>query len=317
MTESAPWSTVRVFLVPSSRQQRIEREDLADLHDRMEALAGMLAARDDVGGVETRDATTLGGTEWPELCVYCTPEEVEPLCEAVTSLAGALGLGVATTSQTHVDDSWRDAWREFYSAQRYGSPPSLLIRPSWIAREASDPSTEIVLDPGRAFGTGLHESTRLLLEVLANLSARGRLAGGARVLDLGCGSGILGLASLALIPDSTLVAVDFDAEAVATSKENAELNGLLNRCEFKVGTADDLGDQRFDLVLANIRPEVLIPDARPISRLSGHILLLSGILVEEGDDVLEAYLAQGQEFAEIERPELHGWCSVVMERKPA
>ena len=280
------WATIEVRLMGE------ERPPNAAL-DRLDALGMLLADDPAVGGVETRDAGTLVKAGWAELWVYTTPPHLESLVARIEGVATrTFDLSVATSVQVHHDDDWRESWKRFYQPQVFGDG-ALLLRPSWVERRPDDPSREVVLDPGRAFGTGLHQSTRLCLGRLCALWSEGERP--QRVLDLGCGSGILVLAAARLFPEARLWARDFDPEAVDTTDENATLNELRARIDLGVGTIDDLDAPPISLLIANIRPQVLIPAAPAIARqiAPGGRVLLSGILVEEAAEVRAAYEAQG------------------------
>ncbi|MCA9694880.1 MAG: 50S ribosomal protein L11 methyltransferase [Myxococcales bacterium] len=277
----------------------------------------MLAEDPRVAGVELRDDTTLEfATAEPELVVYVDPDNIAAVIAALHDVGAQLGLTLEATAERHADDSWRDGWRRFYAPRIFGERiagrPALLLRPSWIERRPGDPARELVLDPGRAFGTGLHESTQLCLELLIDHLDR---AAPARLLDLGCGSGILALAASALVDQPlTLVAVDNDPEAVAVTLENAALSRRAAALDARVGDVSALAsDPPFDLILANIRPEVLIPAAPDVcARLAPTgALILGGILDEEGDDVAAAYRACG--LTVRARPSLGGWCGLLLE----
>jgi ribosomal protein L11 methyltransferase len=222
----------------------------------------------------------------------------------------------------HVGDDWRDAWKRYYRPLRFSAGPvSLLIRPSWIERAPDDPQRELILDPGRAFGTGLHESTRLCLRAMVELAAGSIVP--RRAIDLGCGSGILGLAAArlwpALLEPGALCLADHDPEAVETARENAEANGMIEPLQFAIVNLDGarpppdlLAFGQVDLILANIRPLILIPSAAAIIALlaPGGTLVLSGILDEEGDAVLAAYPS----LRLLERPRDADWCALVLTR---
>lgn len=290
-----PWATLAcrpAAAVRSGPHESAEDPDeAASLLDRLEALAAMIAEDPRVSGVEVRDGSTLGGGTIPEVIVYTDPAALPILQESVQGLGQGLGLDLELEASIRTDDDWRDSWKKFYAPMVLGDH-SLLLRPSWIPRRPGDPERELVLDPGRAFGTGQHETTRLCLDRLTALAA-GEEPGPTAVLDLGCGSGILGLAAARLWPAVTrLVLADNDPEATETAAENAELNRIAP--ELVTGTLDDVAGS-FDLIVANIRPSVLIPIAPALAgRLRpGGLLVLSGILGEEGDAVAGAYLAEG------------------------
>lgn len=314
-----PWATLRVGLKAGPR----ELDELAMQAELLTAVGTLLAEEPDVGGAETRDPGTLGGATRPELWIYTVPGALPRLEARAAALCESFGLEVDVTAEVRHDDDWRDAWKQFYQPMCFGGD-ALLLRPSWIERRPDDPEREIVIDPGRAFGTGLHESTRLCLVALCRAWKSGRAP--RRVLDLGCGSGILALAAARLWPDAEVLAVDNDPEATATTTENAELNGLsqslafrsADRLRVRTGVLSDLqGDAPFDLFIANIRPDVLVPlapAARPFVA-GGGLVILSGILEPERARVLAAWRAAGlQEVTPDEPSTFDGeWCALVLE----
>jgi ribosomal protein L11 methyltransferase len=191
-----------------------------------------------------------------------------------------------------VGDAWRDAWKEHFEPFRLS--PHLVIRPPWREAPASlveaHPDTIVLeLEPGRAFGTGLHETTSLVASVLDD--HRATLAGppAIEVLDVGCGSGILAIAAIALGAKSAR-AVDIDPDAVTVTLENARRAGVEARVHADTTDMRDLPGQ-WSVVLANIQAEVLVPRAADlIARVQkGGLLVLSGILVTQRDTVLAAY----------------------------
>lgn len=291
-----PWATLACRATPDVGDEADPHDDPSSLLDRLEALAALVAEDARVSGVEVRDGTTLGGGSVPEVIIYTEPAALPILQEMVPGIGFGLGLTLTLEASIRTDDDWRDSWKKFYAPMVLGDH-SLLLRPSWIPRRPGDPTLELVLDPGRAFGTGQHETTRLCLDRLAAL-ASARKATPASVLDLGCGSGILGLAAARLFPGvRRLTLVDNDPEATETAIENAELNGFAidgAPVEVVTGTLDDI-EGSFDLIVANIRPSVLLPIAPAlVGRLRpGGLLLLSGILAEEGEEVAAAYAETG------------------------
>ena len=315
------WSTVRITMPKIAT----ESPALASATDQLDELGAMLAGRDDVGGVETRDPSCItDGVEFvtverPELIAYTTPGARAAVEASARALAAALGLDVVVDAEDHEGDDWRDAWKRYYRAMVFRASPGdleLMIRPSWIPRQGGDPERELILDPGRAFGTGLHESTRLCLQILVDLGASA-FSTPRRVLDLGCGSGILGLAALRIWPEiAELVLADHDPEAVETARENCEHNaeGIAATLQFRQLSLNDappvpaLGPA--SLVLANIRPRVLIP-AAPTLRAAlgpGGLLVLSGILDEEADAVRAAYPSLELRA----KPSQTGWSALVL-----
>ena len=159
----------------------------------------------------------------------------------------------------------------------------------------------MVIDPGLAFGTGGHESTRLALDLLAALPRSLRV--GARVLDVGTGSGVLALAALRLGAVHAL-GIDVDASAVSVARENALRNGLSRELDLVAGTLDGLRPASFDLVLANLLKRELLPLADEIVRRlgPGATLIVAGLLASEYKEVMAILAAKG--LREVGKAEL-------------
>ena len=230
-------------------------------------------------GVEERDATTLAkGTAGKTTLVasFETEQEARDVQSA---------LGPRARLEEIVGDAWRDAWKEHFRPFRVCK--GVWIRPPWEkAVPANKGEVVLELEPGRAFGTGLHETTRLVAEAIA--AHKKRLAG-ATVLDVGTGSGILALVALVLGADSA-VGIDTDADAIGVAKANARRNAMTKRARFSTTSVDALED-RYDLVLANIEADVLIllRDALRARVARGGTLVLSGILDSRERDVVAAF----------------------------
>ncbi len=246
-------------------------------------------------GVEIRDAGTLisAAVGRATIVAQCRPEaEAEVLAEVEASLGRLRSAGVATEPfslrrREADEDEWRDVWKRYFRATRVGR--TLLVRPSWDLQPAGPGDRVIDIDPGRAFGTGGHATTRLVMELSEEVADRPV----ARFLDLGCGSGILSLAAARLWPGARGLAVDVDPEAVATAAENLERNGMTS-VETRACGLDGVKDT-FDLILANIEAGVLVPLASDFPpRLSpGGTVVLSGLLAGEGELVARAFEAAG------------------------
>jgi ribosomal protein L11 methyltransferase len=213
-----------------------------------------------------------------------------------------------------VGDAWRDAWKEHFAP--FDLTPHMTIAPPWSVPPAREGARVLVLEPGRAFGTGLHASTALVASLLEE---RAPIFAGRTVLDVGTGSGILALAAIAL-GAARAVAIDVDPEAVDVARENAERNGLGARVEARVGTASDAGG-RFPLVLANIEARVLLPIAEEIAAkvAPSGALILSGILAGERDAIVKRYEALGLSHARtVTRGEAAGeaWVAIAFRGAP-
>ena len=217
---------------------------------------------------------------------------------ATAAVAEALGhlqafglrpIGELRTRVVHEAD-WAEAWKAYFPVQGVGR--RLVIRPTWREHQAAADDVVVALDPGMAFGTGLHPTTRLCLTALEPLADDGRLAT-ARVLDVGCGSGILAIAALQL-GASTAFGVDTDPIAVEATLANADRNGLGGRIEARAGSLPS-GEPAFDVVLANLIASVLIELAAALHAelRPGGTLVASGIFIDREGEVRAALEAVG------------------------
>lgn len=256
-------------------------------------------------GIEERDASTMNAPDAGESLTLVASF----LDEADAHVAAE---AIADRWSAHVcfveGDGWREAYKTYFKATRIGS--RLVVRPPWEAYAARDGDVVLTLDPGMAFGTGTHETTRLVLSALEE-----HVRVGIDVLDVGCGSGILAIAALLLGARSAL-AIDVDAEAVRVATENCAINGVAERCE--VERASDVPGEplahgrRYPLVLANIETRVLVPAASALiaSLQPEGVLILSGILAPERDRVLAAYAS----LQVLAVRELGDWIAIVLRR---
>ena len=210
------------------------------------------------------------------------------------------------------DQDWRDSYKTHFKAWRFGR---LHWVPVWERETFSLPSGDkaLWLDPGLAFGTGNHETTRLCVERLVSFAEKHGAVG--RVVDAGCGSGILAL-SAALLDFRDVAAFDNDPEAIRVSQENAALNGLAGRVKFFTGDLrTGLAGDAAELVLANIQADVLMRFAKELVAAvrSGGALILSGILAIERDRVREVFAAQARGWT-IDSRILGEWSDLALFR---
>jgi len=182
------------------------------------------------------------------------------------------------------DEDWLNNWKKYYKP--FGIGKRIVIRPEWEEYDGIG-KTVVTLNPGHVFGTGLHQSTQLCLEQLENI-----IRGGESVLDLGCGSGILGITALKLNAKSCEF-FDLDPIAVDACRRNLNLNDL----EAKVFYNDLFhnAESKGDILLINIVADVLIGFSKSIKNHlnNGGVIILSGIIKERKDDVISAYKEQG------------------------
>ncbi len=248
-------------------------------------------------GVEERDSTTLVKNLAGVTLVASYPDD------AAAQAAIAELLPREARLIHVVGDDWLDAYKKYFKVTRLGE--RLVIRPSWEPFEPGPKDVVVTVDPGRAFGTGTHESTRL---VMAQLDKRVR--GGERVLDVGCGTGILAICALKL-GASEAYCIDVDPDAVEVTLENATSNQVLAQVKASTQPVEEVAET-YPLVLANIQATVLIPLAEAIAaRVEPQgLLLLSGILVGQEQDVQAAYPAFTLEAAPVEGE----WISLVLKK---
>ncbi len=209
---------------------------------------------------------------------------------------------------------WENNWKEYFKPIEIGK--ALVIKPSWETYHNTDNRQVVTLDPGNSFGTGTHESTYLCLVEAERLVKKGM-----KVLDAGCGSGILGISALAL-GASFGVFFDIDSSAVNTCEENLKLNlfedkylvqaGDILKDRYLRGLVEDEGD--YDLVFANIVPDVIISILEELFKVlkKGGILITSGIIIERKDEVADKMKDLG--FVNISFKEMNGWVVLVGEK---
>ena len=202
------------------------------------------------------------------------------------------------------DADWSENWKKYFHATEIGD--KLAIVPSWEEYDNKENRKILHIDPGAAFGTGTHATTSLCLSMLENYVAEG-----SKMLDIGCGSGILSIASV-LLGAETAVGVDIDAQSVKTAKENAELNNVSDKIEYIVGDLADKISGKYNVVCANIVADVvirLLGDVRTFMEENA-VLLVSGIIDARENDVLAA--AEKHGFKVKEKQYKDNWCAFAL-----
>ncbi len=254
------------------------------------------------GGVEE---SQLGG-EIIEYAVYGAPGELPTLPD----LKAAAGPALVEISTSETADDWQERWRWFHrpilvepptqarDSRSTGLTPALYVRPPWEDSGAGEGVAEIVIDPGQAFGTGAHATTRLCLELVLEMASLGLASG--PLVDVGTGSGVLAIAA-ARLGFEPVLALDHEAQSVEAARVNAAVNEV------------DIAVERFDLrserlpslagavMLANLLLPLLLELSRTMTEPPRQ-LVASGLLREQADEVAEAFASR---FQMRERRRLH------------
>lgn len=219
----------------------------------------------------------------------------------------SLSLDVTLSTEGMREQDWAESWKQYYHPIPLGR---VTVVPAWQEYTPAAGEAIIRMDPGMAFGTGTHETTRLVMKMMQDV-----IRGGERVLDLGCGSGILSLCASKLGADFC-AAYDIDPVAVRVAEDNIREDGATN---IICGVSDllrsvDTSGGKYDFVLANIVADVilrLLPDVGAYMKDGGR-MILSGIICPRADEVREAARANG--FAIIEEREENDWLAILVEK---
>ncbi|HEX8385932.1 MAG TPA: 50S ribosomal protein L11 methyltransferase [Rubricoccaceae bacterium] len=240
----------------------------------------------------------------PAALVAYAPDGAVPRDAVGLALTDA-GLGWDHVVETTVpDQNWNAVWEATIQPTRVGP---FVVAPTWADLPADLAALTVLrVDPKMAFGTGYHESTRLALGLLAP-----RVVPGGRVLDVGAGTGVLALAALKTGAASA-VGVDIDPWSVENARENAELNGVADRFENRLGSIEEVPETGFSLVLANILRVILVPMMPDLAAhlAPGGTLVLAGILQSERQTMLDAAAASGLALA-AEATENEWWAAAL------
>lgn len=251
--------------------------------------------------------------EESRITLYLEPDEAAE--ESIAAIKSAIAMlkeqdpngifgRLEVTDTYESDDEWKDKWKEFFKPSKITD--NIVIKPTWEEYEPAEGEMVIEIDPGMAFGTGTHATTRMCVKHLEKYIT----SENDKVLDLGCGSGILSIAA-ALLGSKNVYGVDIDPNAVAASAENVEMNGLSDVIEIAYGDVTEGLGMKADIIAANLMADLIIMLAPDIAKhLEGKkIFISSGILEEKLEDVLKAIKGSGFEIIEV----LHEdeWCAVA------
>ena len=238
---------------------------------------------------------------------FSSLEDFKKAERALKSAERQIDFDMGTLRSSHhtvADEDWAENWKKYYHPTRVGK--RLVIVPSWEHYDKKPDDLVISMDPGMAFGTGTHETTRLCLQMIERHHQPGM------ALDVGTGSGILA-AAMALLGADHVLAVDIDPVAVKTARENAARNGLASQITVMQGDLTRDVSGCFSLVCANILADIIIKLAEPLKeRLAPHArLIASGIIKDREGDVLAAFDQGG--YTLIDRADMGEWLVLVYE----
>lgn len=207
------------------------------------------------------------------------------------------------------DEDWKDKWKENFKPSKITK--RIVVKPTWEEYIAGDGEIVLQIDPGMAFGTGTHETTSLCLRLMEKYLSD--FPENKKVLDIGCGSGILSIAA-ALLGAGEVMAVEIDKDAVSVAEENVKLNGVLNNVSVVQGDLTKGIDFKADIIVANLMADLVMVLAESAANHmeDGGIFISSGILTEKKETVSEAIRNAGFEILEIEDD--GEWCAIVARR---
>ncbi len=285
--------------VMSMIDAQIQIEDYGDLDEMI---------LDGVYGDLIDEAVLAADREHASVSVYIPRER--SLGEAMAFLRerfgalGELGADVNVEAVGVSEEDWAETWKQYYHPVKVGRA---VIVPAWEEYDPQPGEIIVTMDPGMAFGTGTHETTRLVIGLIEKYMKKG-----GRVLDLGCGSGILSICASKLGAGKCF-AYDIDPVAVRVADENVRANGADN---IVCGVSDLLGsvdtDEKYDLIVANIVADIILRMAADVGDYlkPDGVLIVSGIIDERSADVTDAFTELG--YKVIEESHENGWCAAAL-----
>lgn len=205
--------------------------------------------------------------------------EIEKRLDYVKSLD--LDTGTLEIYKREVkQENWENEWKKYFNVQKVSD--SIVIKPSWEEYTAKEGEKIIDIDPGMAFGTGTHETTRMCINAIEKYMNKGD-----SLIDIGCGSGILSIAAAHLGAEK-VIAVDLDKLAVKVSKENVGLNGFSNTIDVRYGDLTDVIEEKADVIVANIIADIIAKLSENIADFmkDGGYFISSGIINDKKDFVI-------------------------------
>lgn len=233
---------------------------------------------------------------------FSKEEDTDSILKLLKEKIEDRGLGIINTVELE-DEDYLNNWKKYFKPFKIGE--NIIIKPSWEDYIEKDGDIIIDIDPGMAFGTGTHETTSLCIEALEKYIEKGD-----RVFDIGCGSGILSIAS-AKLGSGKITSIDLDPLCVKISKENIKNNNLENIIDVKKGNLLDVIEDKADLIVANIIAEAIITMSENIGDYikKDGIFIASGIILRKKDSVIEAL--EKNNFKIIETKTQGEWISII------
>lgn len=236
-------------------------------------------------------------------------EKINAILERIKTLPSCgLDPGTCELTITEVNqEDWSNSWKKYYKPVRVGN--HFVIKPTWETYQNKEEDLIIEMDPGMAFGSGLHETTQLCIGNLEQYVKPGDV-----VIDIGCGSGILALVA-GKLKCKKVIAVDLDSMAVKVARENVELNQMEGLIEVREGDLMDVVDEEADVLVANILAEVIVhltDQIKPYLK-EGGLFISSGIILERLDLVTDKLEREGFDLVEVET--FNDWASVVARKR--
>ncbi len=213
----------------------------------------------------------------------------------------------SVTEHTFEDKNWNEEWEKQINVIEVSD--KIVIKPTFREYKQKEGQIVITIDPKMSFGTGEHETTRIVLQLLEKY-----VKPEIRVLDVGCGTGVLAIASTLLGAEFAL-GIDNDEWCYENALENIELNSCHDKAEFRLAEVHQIEEKNFNLVLANIQKNVLLEISEELNNhlLSGGYLILSGLLVDDEKDIAAKYCGFGLTL--VEKIQLHEWIGLVFHKK--
>ncbi len=269
-------------------------EDYSDIDENLKSMYGDLIDEQILNADKTKAAVSI-----------FIPDEKNP-AEAISHLKTRfeeLGLKTDISVIGVKEEDWAGSWKKYYKPLRIGE--KLVVVPAWEKYDAKEGDLILKMDPGMAFGTGTHETTRLVAMLIEKYVKKDDVC-----LDLGTGSGILAIAASKL-GAKTVNAYDIDPVAVRVANENVNDNGITNITCGKSDLFAGVEEKTYDLICANIVADIIIrmlPDVKKYLRPGG-VLITSGIIDERAEEVLKA--AEATDLVYVETQEEKNWCAIV------